>query len=236
MILATLDEREAKAQLDQARANVAWTTSEVEATPSSAAKQVVAKAEDQRKGTDLDLAKAALALAEKGYADCTIRAPFAGVVTEKKISAGAYIRKGAAICGLVKIDPLRAELAIPEVAVPFIKVGQKGRLNVQSFPDRRFDAVVRYIGPSLRSEARALVVEAIVPNPERLLKPGLFVTAASARETDCLLVRSRLSRRLRRVASTSSADHVVDGSSPWAIVTATPWRSAPASPPESASS
>src|SRR5512140_319456 len=176
-ILATLDEREAKAQLDQARANLGWTTSEVERYAELRRKQVVAKAEDQRKGTDLDLAKASLALAEKGFADCTIRAPFSGVVTEKKISAGAYIRKGSAICGLVKIDPLRAELSIPEIAVPFIKVGQKARLNVQSFPDRAFDGIVRYIGPSLRSEARTLVVEAVVPNPERILKPGLFVTA-----------------------------------------------------------
>jgi len=176
-VLATLDEREAKAQLDQARANVAWTTSEVERYAELRKKQVVAKAEDQRKGTDLDLAKAALALAEKGFQDCTIRAPFSGVVTEKKISAGAFVRRGQAICGLVKIDPLRAELAIPEIAVPFIKVGQKARLNVQSFPDRAFEAVVRYIGPSLRSEARTLVVEAVVPNPERILKPGLFVTA-----------------------------------------------------------
>jgi membrane fusion protein (multidrug efflux system) len=176
-VLATLDEREAKAQLDQARANVAWTESEVERYAELRKKQVVAKAEDQRKGTDLDLAKAALALAEKGFSDCTIRAPFSGVVTEKKISAGAYIRKGSPICGLVKIDPLRAELAIPEIATPAIKVGQKARLNVQSFPDRAFEGVVRYIGPSLRSEARTLVVEAVVPNPERLLRPGLFVTA-----------------------------------------------------------
>lgn len=176
-VLATLDEREAKAQLDQARANLAWTSSEVERYAELRRKQVVAKAEDQRKGTDLDLAKANLALAEKGFEDCTIRAPFSGVVTEKKISAGAFVRRGQAICGLVRIDPLRAELAIPEVAVPFIKVGQKGRLNVQSFPDRTFDAVVRYIGPSLRSEARTLVVEAVVPNSERILKPGLFVTA-----------------------------------------------------------
>ena len=176
-ILATLDEREAKAQLDQARANLAWTTSEVERYAELRRKQVVAKAEDQRKGTDLDLAKAALALAEKGFSDCTIRAPFSGVVTEKKVSAGAFVRRGAAICGLVKIDPLRAELAIPEIAVPAIKVGQKARLNVQSFPDRAFDGIVRYIGPSLRSEARTLVVEAVVPNPERILKPGLFVTA-----------------------------------------------------------
>ncbi len=176
-VLATLDEREAKAQLDQARANLAWTSSEVERYAELRRKQVVAKAENQRKGTDLDLAKAALALAEKGFSDCTIRAPFSGVVTEKKISAGAYVRRGQAICGLVKIDPLRAELAIPELAVPAIKVGQKARLAVQSFPDRAFDAVVRYIGPSLRTEARTLVVEAVVPNAGHVLKPGLFVTA-----------------------------------------------------------
>jgi membrane fusion protein (multidrug efflux system) len=176
-VLATLDEREAKAQLDQARASLAWAKAEVERYAELRKKQIVAKAEDQRKATDLDLASASLALAEKGYADCTIRAPFSGVVTEKKISAGAFVKRGQAICGLVKVDPLRAELAIPEIAVPFISPGQKGRLRAQSFPDRTFDATVRYIGPSLRTEARTLVVEAIVPNPERLLKPGLFVTA-----------------------------------------------------------
>ena len=176
-ILATLDDREAKAQLDQARASLAWADSESARYAELRQKQVVAKSENQRKETDRDLNKAALALAEKSFTDCVIRAPFSGVVTEKKISAGAYIRKGQAICGLVKIDPLRAELAIPESAVSAIQVGQKAKLNVQSFPDRAFDATVRYIGPSLHSESRTLVVEAIVPNPQHLLKPGLFVTA-----------------------------------------------------------
>ena len=176
-VLATLDEREAKAQLDQARANLAWAESEYVRYAELRQKQVVAKSENQRKETDRDLNRSALALAEKAFADCVIRAPFAGVVTEKKVSAGAYIRKGSAICGLVKIDPLRAELAIPEAAVSAIQVGQKATLAVQSFPDSTFDATVRYIGPSLRSEARTLVVEAIVPNPRHVLKPGLFVTA-----------------------------------------------------------
>jgi membrane fusion protein, multidrug efflux system len=179
-VLATLDDREAKAQLDQARASLAWADSESARYAELRQKQVVAKSENQRKETDRDLNKAALALAEKSFADCVIRAPFSGVVTEKKISAGAYIRKGQAICGLVKVDPLRAELAIPESAVSAIQVGQKGKLNVQSFPDRTFDATVRYIGPSLRSESRTLVVEAIVPNSQHLLKPGLFVTARLA--------------------------------------------------------
>lgn len=176
-ILATLDDREAKAQLDQARANLAWADSESARYAELRQKQVVAKSENQRKETDRDLMRSSLALAEKAFADCIIRAPFEGVVTEKKISAGAYVKKGQAICGLVKVDPLRAELAIPEAGVPFVKVGQKVRLNVQSFPDRSFDALVRYIGPSLRSEARTLIIEAVLANPHHLLQPGLFVTA-----------------------------------------------------------
>ncbi len=179
-ILATLDDRDAKAQLDQARANLAWAEAEFTRYAELRQKQVVAKSENQRKETDRDLNRSAVALAEKAFQDCVIRAPFAGVVTEKKISAGAFVKRGQAICGLVKIDPLRAELAIPESAVSAIQVGQKVKLSVQSFPDRSFDATMRYIGPSLRSESRTLVVEAVVPNPQHLLKPGLFVTARVA--------------------------------------------------------
>ena len=176
-VLAELDDREAKATLEQARANVAWAKSEVARYAELRQKQVVAKAEDQRKGIDLDLAEASLALAEKAFQDCVIRAPFAGLVTEKKISEGAFVKRGQPVAGLVKIEPLRAELSIPESAVGSVLVGQIVRLSVQTFPDRTFEGRIAYIGPSLRSEARTLVVEARVPNPGRLLKPGLFVTA-----------------------------------------------------------
>jgi membrane fusion protein (multidrug efflux system) len=176
-VLATIDDREATASLQQARANLAWAKSEVARYAELRRKQVVAKAEGERKEIDLDLAAAQLALAEKAFEDCTIRAPFPGLVTEKKISEGAFVRRGQAVAGLVKIEPLRAELAIPESAVGSVKVGQVARLSVQSFPDRTFDGRIAWVGPALRSEARTLVVEAQVPNPGRLLKPGLFVTA-----------------------------------------------------------
>ncbi|HQR66086.1 MAG TPA: efflux RND transporter periplasmic adaptor subunit, partial [Thermoanaerobaculia bacterium] len=176
-ILAMLDDREAKATLQQATLNLAWARSEVARYAELRKKQVVAKAEDERKSIDLDLAAAQLTLAEKAFEDCTIRAPFAGLVTEKKVSEGAFVRRGQSVAGLVKIEPLRAELAIPESAVGAVKVGQVVRLSVQSFPDRTFEGRIAYVGPSLRSEARTLVVEAHVPNAGHLLKPGLFATA-----------------------------------------------------------
>jgi cobalt-zinc-cadmium efflux system membrane fusion protein len=58
-----------------------------------------------------------------------------------------------------------------------VKVGQTGKLSAQSFTGRAFEGRIAYVGPALKSEARTLVVEAVVPNRERLLKPGLFVSA-----------------------------------------------------------
>jgi RND family efflux transporter MFP subunit len=77
----------------------------------------------------------------------------------------------------VQVDPIRAELAIPESAATAVKKGQKIALSVQSFPEREFEGEIAYVGPSLKSEARTLVVEALVPNPGRLLQPGLFARA-----------------------------------------------------------
>ncbi len=176
-VLARLDEREAKAAFDQARANSAWAASEVSRYSELREKRVVSNAERERKGIDRDLAQAALALAEKGFEDCVIRAPFAGLVAERKASAGAFVKRGQPIATLVKVDPLRAELAIPESLVSSVRVGQRVRLGVQAFPDAPFEGRIAYVGPSLKSEARTLVVEAVVPNPKRRLRPGLFTTA-----------------------------------------------------------
>jgi membrane fusion protein (multidrug efflux system) len=176
-VLAELDDREAKATLEQATANLDWATAEVARYAELRKKQVVARAEDERKTIDLDLARASRTLAEKAFEDCTIRAPFAGLVSEKKISQGAFVKRGQPVAGLVKIEPLRAELAIPESEAAAVRAGQIVRLSVQTFPDRTFEGRIAWVGPALRSEARTLVVEARVPNPGRLLKPGLFVTA-----------------------------------------------------------
>ncbi len=165
-ILATLDDREAKAQLDQARANLAWAKAEVERYAELRRRQVVARAEDQRKATDLDLAAAVpRARRERLHGLHDPRAVLRASSPRRRSRRAPTSEKGSPICGLVKIDPLRAELAIPEAAVSAVQVGQKAALAAQSFPDRAFDATVRYIGPSLRCEARTLVVEAMVPNP-----------------------------------------------------------------------
>ena len=125
----------------------------------------------------LQAARARITLARKSVADTLVRAPFAGVVAERLVSAGDYVARGTKVATVVRVDPLRVELTIPEQSVSLVKIGQLVRLAVDAYPDREFTATIRFISPSLRSDQRALTVEAVTGNPDGLLKPGLFATA-----------------------------------------------------------
>ena len=125
----------------------------------------------------LQAARARVALASKSMADTSVRAPFAGLVAERAVSVGDYVTKGARVATVVSIDPLRVELTVPEQAISQIKVGQPVRLTVDAYPGEQFTATVRFVSPSVRVDQRALTVEAVAPNKDGRLKPGLFATA-----------------------------------------------------------
>jgi membrane fusion protein (multidrug efflux system) len=128
----------------------------------------------------LEAQRARVELARKALEDTRVRAPYAGRVMERTVDAGQFVRRGERVATLLRVDPLRAELTIPESAVGLVHVGQKVSFTVQAWPDRRFEGVVAFVGPGLRSDSRSLVVEARVENDDGALQPGLFATASIA--------------------------------------------------------
>lgn len=132
----------------------------------------------QQSYRSLEAARARVALARKAQADTTIRAPFTGLVAERLVSVGDYVTRGARVATVVRVDPMRIELTVPEQSVSLVKVGQPVRISVDAYPGQTFEGNVRFISPSLRADQRALTVEAIAPNPDGRLKPGLFATAS----------------------------------------------------------
>jgi membrane fusion protein (multidrug efflux system) len=125
----------------------------------------------------LQAARARIDLARKAQADTTIRAPFSGLVAERLVSIGDYVTRGAHVATVVRVDPMRIELTVPEQAVSLVKAGQPVKIAVDAYPGETFLARVRYVSPSLRADQRALTVEAVAPNQDARLKPGLFATA-----------------------------------------------------------
>jgi RND family efflux transporter MFP subunit len=125
----------------------------------------------------LEAARARTSLAQKAVADTAVRAPIAGLVAERLVSVGDYVTRGQRVATVVRVDPLRVELTVPEQHVSLVKVGQQVRLTVDAYHGEEFPATVKFVSPSLRSDQRALTVEAVAPNADGRLKPGLFATA-----------------------------------------------------------
>jgi membrane fusion protein, multidrug efflux system len=106
--------------------------------------------------------------------DGIIRAPFAGVVTERFVEVGQFVRQDSRVVTIVSVDPLRLQITVPEAQVAAVKEGADVSFSVAAYSGRRFSGKLRFVSGALRATTRDLVAEAIVPNPERLLLPGMF--------------------------------------------------------------
>ena len=122
-------------------------------------------------------ARARVTIARKALADTAVRAPFAGVVAQRFVSVGDYVVRGTKVAVVMRTNPLRVELTVPEQYISAVAVGRPVTFAVDAYPGETFTGGVRYVSPALSVDSRALIVEAIVPNETGALKPGFFVTA-----------------------------------------------------------
>jgi RND family efflux transporter MFP subunit len=123
-------------------------------------------------------ATARAALAAQNVGDGVIRAPFAGVIAERFIEVGQFVRQDSKVVTIVSVDPIRLELAVPEADAAKVREGAELSFGVAAHPGRRFAGQVRFVSGVVRRATRDLVVEAVVDNHERLLMPGMFADVA----------------------------------------------------------
>ncbi len=181
---AALSAAEAKAQAEGARTSLQLAKNECERIDKLFKSGAIAGVEyDRQKGVcetaqfSAESADARYQMAQKGIADSAVRAPFAGMIAEKMVSAGEYVQPSTKVARVVAIDPLRLELTVPESSVALLRKGLAVTFHVAAFADTAFHGEIRYLGPSLRATSRDLLVEAVLPNADKKLRPGMFATA-----------------------------------------------------------
>jgi membrane fusion protein (multidrug efflux system) len=145
-------------------------------------KKLLSQADFDQKGANqqyqaLLAARARVALARKALADTVVRSPFAGVVGERLVSVGDYVTRGTKVASVLRTNPLRVQLTVPEQYSAEVAVGRSVSFEVDASPGQKFTGQVRYVSPALEANSRTLVVEAVVPNDAGALKPGSFATA-----------------------------------------------------------
>ncbi|WP_377827707.1 efflux RND transporter periplasmic adaptor subunit [Bradyrhizobium lupini] len=123
-----------------------------------------------------DQAQAGIAKTEALISQKLVRAPFSGDLGVRKVEVGQYLTAGTAIVSLTDLSELWANFTVTEKDSGSLKVGQPVRLKVDAYPGRIFDAKITTIEPQISTDTRNIRVQATIANPEKILKPGMFVT------------------------------------------------------------
>lgn len=157
--------RAQEAQVQVARVQIGTTESQVKLAES--------QVEQQRAG---------LRMAQVRVDDTRLHAPFAGYVSQRLLDVGAAVSSQAAatsnasvaILSLQDIEPVKVQIEVPERDVARVRSGNAVRLTADAYPDRRFTGKVARVVHTLDPRTRTMGVEVEIPNPERLLKPGMY--------------------------------------------------------------
>ena len=115
-----------------------------------------------------------LDLARQQLSDTSLRAPFNGVVEARLASVGEYITTGTPVLTVVRTDPLRLRLEVPERDAPAVHEGQTVRFRVEG-DTNVFATRLTRLSPAIREVNRMLPAEADVSG--ETLRPGSFVRA-----------------------------------------------------------
>ena len=120
-------------------------------------------------------AQSRVASAEKNLGNATIRAPFAGVVSEKSVNPGDIVAPGAALFTIIDPRSLRLEASVPTSALGDVRVGAPVSFSVNGFPDRTLEGRIIRVNPAVDPQTRQVRLLASVPNDGGQLVAGLFV-------------------------------------------------------------
>ena len=170
-VLARIDAAEAQAAVDVAWAQYQNTRATLERLtklpPRARSQQALDNAQAAVRTTKGELDEAQTILRKM-----TIRAPFTGRLGLRQVSLGTYLEPGDAVVRITQVHPLHLVFSLPQHYVPDLKTGQFIR-GVAGQCTSRFTATVSVIDPFLNPDTRSVTVQAVVPNEERTLLPGM---------------------------------------------------------------
>ncbi len=115
-------------------------------------------------------------LARRALAYTVIASPIDGFVAERPVDLGEYVTTATRVASIVRTNPLRVRIDIPEQAIPEVKQGESVSVTTSAWPDRSFSGRIARVSPNVTPTSRTLTVEAEIENSSGALKPGQFAT------------------------------------------------------------
>lgn len=122
----------------------------------------------------LESARAGLAAAGKQLDKTRLRAPFAGVVSERTVSVGDIVQAGNPLFTVVDPRSMRLEASVPVSALSQVRVGATVDFSVSGYDGDRFSGRIERINPTVDPGTRQVRLTVSIPNTGSALVAGLF--------------------------------------------------------------
>ena len=186
--LVTLSDRQQQAALNEAQANASEADRLLRRQSELVQQQLIARAQVDNQRAARDAAQARVAQIRAQLADRVVRAPFSGVLGLRQVSPGALVTPGTPIATLDDISRVYVDFPLPESQLSRVGPGQRIDARAVAYPDQRFEGTVQTVDARIDPATRAVQVRADLPNPQRLLRPGMLINVEMSGATRSALL------------------------------------------------
>jgi Cu(I)/Ag(I) efflux system membrane fusion protein len=115
-----------------------------------------------------------LARAGEPFKNLPIRSPVTGYVVEKNLVEGSAFEAGQRLYRIAPLAQVWIEAEVYESELPLVRAGQGATVSLPYLPDRRFEATVAYVYPTLDAKTRTARLRLALPNPDLALRPDMY--------------------------------------------------------------
>jgi membrane fusion protein (multidrug efflux system) len=173
-LLLELDTTVEVAQLASAEARLAITKLDRDRAVELREKNTISQAELDQANALLNQAFAEAEALRAQLAKKKVRAPFDGRVGIRSVNVGQFVSRGSPLMPLQKLNPIYVNFTIPQRNLPQLVVGQDTEVKVDAFKERVFPGKIVAINPEIDPASRNVSVQALIENPDEVLRAGMF--------------------------------------------------------------
>lgn len=174
-LLLELDNSVELAQLQAAQANLPSLKAHYERSTSLFRSKTISLQELESSQAAYESQRATISALAGMIARRQIKAPFEGTLGIRQVQIGQYLQPGTPVVSLENNTHMKFRSSISQNFLPVLSIGQSLDLTTELFPHQRFTATIIAIEPMLDTQTGSATFEALVPNPEQLLRSGLFM-------------------------------------------------------------
>ena len=176
-VLAVLDTRQEQAQLAALEAQRDLARVTFERLQGLLNERVISQAEFDRASAEFRQTDARVGEVRAVIERKKIRAPFSGILGLRQVNLGQYLAGGGELVTLQSLSPIHANFGVPQQAAGQISVGRSVRITTEDGSAVSWTGRVTAIDSKVDESTRNIQIQATLANPDRTLRPGMFVQA-----------------------------------------------------------